>query len=184
MNTELEEEILSEDLERLGKMRSISSTHFLSRASRISLRRMPLSARLFVSLMLCVIALGYVTLLATIWFDTEMKMTNIIEGYSTFQTSELVEHTFKYLPWFIGAFGVSLILFFLTSFPETLKRVFAVLVPLVIVSDMGSMWLIRYHPFFAWQLFASGLTLAVLFLVLFLLVQCDLWLRRRNSDAE
>lgn len=49
------------------------------------------------------------------------------------------------------------------------------IVPLLILSDMGSMWLIRYSDFFAGQLYISGMILATCFLVLFVLTQWDLW---------
>lgn len=145
----------------------------------IRLKDMSLSIRLFVSLMLCVIGLSYLTFLGNIWIDTEMKIAFVIEGYGSFEFMELIEHSFKYIFWFIGTFTVVASLFLLSSYPEKIKRFFAVLVPLFIISDVGSMWLIRYASFFAWQLYVSGLILAVSFLVMFVLIQCDLWLKKR-----
>jgi hypothetical protein len=143
------------------------------------LKEMPLSVKLFTSLILCVVGLSYLTLLGSIWIDTEMKISNIIEGYGSFETIELIEHSFKYIFWFICTFTITISIFLLTSYSDKLKRIFAVLVPLFIVSDIGSMWLIRYCSFFAWQLYISGLTLATSFLTMFLLIQYDLWLKKK-----
>ena len=119
----------------------------------IILKELSLSFRLFLSAILCLVGISYIMLLSSIWIDTEMKMANIIEGYGSFEFMELVEHTFRYIFWFIGTFTITLSLFLLTSWPEKLKRIFAVIVPLLILSDMGSMWLIRYSDFFAGQLY-------------------------------
>ncbi len=157
----------------------------------IKLKNMSLSARLFISLLLCLLGLSYLALLWGIWIDTEMKIAYIIEGYADFESMELVEHTFKYIFWFIGTFGITVSLFLLTSWPEKLKRLFAVSVPLLIISDIGSMWVIRYSDFFAWQLYFSGILLATSFLALFLLIQFDMWVKvipvrkkRRLSKIE
>lgn len=144
----------------------------------VKIKEMPLSVKLFVSLILCVVGLSYLTLLGSIWIDTEMKISMIIEGYGSFEVIELIEHSFKYIFWFICTFIITVSIFLLTSYPDKLKRVFAVLVPLFIVSDIGSMWLIGYCSFFAWQLYVSGLTLASCFLAMFLLIQYDLWLKK------
>jgi hypothetical protein len=108
-----------------------------------------------------------------------MKIANVIEGYGSFEFIELIEHSFKYIFWFICTFTITVSVFLLTSYTEKIKRVFAVLIPLFIISDIGSMWLIRYCSFFAWQLYASGLILATSFLIMFLLTQYDLWLKKQ-----
>jgi hypothetical protein len=144
----------------------------------IRLKDMPLSVRLFISLLLCVIGLSYLTLLGNIWVDTEMKISNIIEGYGSFEAIELVEHSFKYIFWFTGTFTITVFIFLFTSYSEKFKRLFGVVIPIFIISDIGSMWLIRYSSFFAWQLYASGLILATCFLTMFLLIQYDLWFKK------
>jgi len=141
----------------------------------INFRGMSSSFKIFVSSFLCLLGLSYLMLLSSIWIDTEMNLAYIVEGYGSFEFMELVEHTFKYLFWFIGTFSITLFLFLQTSWPERLKQVFTAVVPLFIISDMGSMWLIRYSPFFAKQLMVSGILLAISFLALFLLIQYDLW---------
>ncbi len=150
----------------------------------IKLKEAPLSIRLFIGLLLCVVGLSYLTLIGGVWVDTEMKISYIIEGYASFEVTELMEHSFKYIFWFIGTFGVTVLIFLLTSWPERLKRIIAVLVPLFIISDIGSMWLVRYNSFFAFQLFVSGLMLAIIFLVMFLLIQCDLWLKGNKGEKN
>jgi hypothetical protein len=145
----------------------------------VRLKDMPPSMRLFMSLLLCVIGLSYLTLLGSIWIDTEMRISNVIEGYGSFEFIELIEHSFKYIFWFMGTFAITVFMFLFTSYPEKLKGFFAMAVPLFIISDIGSMWLIRYSSFFAWQLYASGLILATCFLTMFSLIQYDLWLKKK-----
>ncbi len=144
------------------------------------LKEMPLSVRVFVSLILCVIGLSYLTLLGSVWVDTEMKISNIMEAYGSFEFTELIEHSFKYIFWFICIFTITVSVLLLTSYPEKLKRFFSFLVPLLIISDIGSMWLIRYwsRAWFSWQLYLSGMSLAVLFLIMFLLINYDIWLKK------
>lgn len=149
---------------------------------RFQIRTLALSFKMFVGLFLCVMGLSYLTLLGSIWIDTEMKISFIIEGYGLFESMELVEHSFKYIFWFIGIFGIMGFVFMMTSYPETLKRIFAVIVPLLIVSDVSSMWFIRFSNFFAWQLYVSGFLLAGSFLVMFLLIQYDLWSKAKEGE--
>lgn len=145
--------------------------------------RWPTSLKIFASLLLCLTGFSYLILLASIWSDTGMRIAQIAEAYGTMDTIELVEHSFKYLFWFMGTFGIAGFLFLLTSYPEKIKRVFAVLIPALIFSDVGSAWLIRDAAVFAWVLAASGFLLAVSFLLLFFLIQCDLWLRKTKHAS-
>lgn len=148
----------------------------------VKLKEMPLSLRAFISLILCVIGLSYLTLLGSIWVDTEMKISKIIEAYGSFEFSELIEHSFKYIFWFIGTFTITVLIFLFTSYPGKLKRFFSFLVPLLIISDIGSMWLIRYWSkgWFSWQLYLSGMSLAGLFLLMFILINYDLWSKKSS----
>ncbi|MEW6009089.1 MAG: hypothetical protein AB1629_05615 [Candidatus Omnitrophota bacterium] len=144
------------------------------------LRDLELSSKLFISLFLCLTGLSYITLLLHIWVDTAMKVSMITESYGTFEFSELVGHAHTYIFWFILTFAPVITIFLFTSFAETLKRFFAVIPMLLIVSDVGSMWLIRYWAkiWFSWQLYFSGLLLAALFLAMFVLINFDIWLKK------
>ncbi len=163
------------------------------------IKNAPLSIKLFVSLMLCVLALSYLPLLGSIWLDTEMKISRVIEGYGGkveseeeadeedeyyeedeegFLSYELTENSFKYMHWFVATFVMSISVMMMTSWPEKLKMLFAVVGPVFIVTDIGAMWFIRYHNFFAYQLYVSGSILATAFFVMFLLIQYDLWLKK------
>ncbi|MDP3921223.1 MAG: hypothetical protein Q8R76_10520 [Candidatus Omnitrophota bacterium] len=135
----------------------------------------PLSIKLFISLMLCVAGLAYVTLIASIWSDTGLSISVIAEAYGSMEPIEFIQHSFRYMFWFTGIFVMTAVPFFLTAYPEKLKRAVAVVIPLLIVSDIGSAWLIRYHAFFAWQLSVTGALLAACFLLMFSLIQYDLW---------
>ena len=144
------------------------------------LKDLPLSAKLFISLFLCVMGLSYITLLLHIWVDTEMKVSMIMESYGVFEFSELVDNAHRYIFWFALTFAPIVALLLFTSFGEKLKRFFAVLPMLMIVSDIGSMWLTRYLSkiWFSWQLYLSGMSLAALFLIMFLLINYDIWLKK------
>ncbi len=175
------------------------------------IRNAPLSIKLFVSLMLCVLALSYLPLLAGIWNDTELKITNVIQAYGgkleskedaeneeedefgfgdedeygyeeeeePFLNVERIDESFKYMHWFLATFVMSISVMMMTSWPEKLKIVFAIVPPVFIVSDIGSMWVIRYSNFFAYQLYASGTVLATAFFVMFWLIQYDIWLKKK-----
>lgn len=145
------------------------------------LHALPRSFKLFISLLLCVSGLCYLTLLASIFNDTGMQMANIIEAYGTFGPIEFVEHSFKYMFWFMGTFAVTGFIFLLTCYSEKLKSVFAVLVPVFIITDISAPWLIRYHSIFAWQLVFAGVALALCFFVMFLLIQYDIWFMKDHN---
>ncbi|PJC48410.1 MAG: hypothetical protein CO035_03650 [Candidatus Omnitrophica bacterium CG_4_9_14_0_2_um_filter_42_8] len=148
--------------------------------ANFKLKDLPLSAKLFISLFLCVMGLSYITLLLHIWVDTEMKVSMIMESYGAFEFSELVDNAHRYIFWFALTFAPVVALLFFTSFGEKLKRFFAVLPMLMIVSDIGSMWLTRYlsKTWFSWQLYLSGMSLAALFLIMFLLINYDIWFKK------
>lgn len=135
--------------------------------------------KFFVSLMLCLLGVNYFLLLTQIWLDTAMRIDGIIGAYRGVEPEELVEHSVKWLFWFLGTFGMSGFLFLNTSYSDKMKRPLAILVPLAIASDITSMWLIRCGDWFAWQLFGSGLVLASCFLFMFCLIQYELWREKR-----
>ncbi len=142
------------------------------------LSRMPKSIRLFAGLMLLVAGLCYLTLLGSIWNDTAFELEVIADGYRIMDVIELTQHSFQHLFWFFGIFTVSGMLFLFSSYPERLKKAVAVLIPMLIVADISSQWLIRVHVFFSYSLYASGLLLALTFLLLFTLIQSDLWRKK------
>lgn len=130
-----------------------------------------ISTKLFVVSFMCVLGLNYIPLLLNIWIDTGMKVAPVMEAYSGFEFAELVEHSGRYISWFVFTFGLAVLTFLTaTNYSQKIKSVFSVLPFVLIISDIGSMWLIRYvSKIFAWQLWFSGFSLAVCFLVIFLL---------------
>lgn len=130
--------------------------------------------------MLCLLGVNYFLLLAQIRLDTGMNIVGILQAYRGFDPTELIEHSAKYLFWFLGTFGAAGFLFLITSYSDKIKKFFAIIVPLTIASDIASMWLIRYHDWFAWQLFGSGFVLASSFLIMFCLIQHELWKTMRD----
>ncbi len=141
----------------------------------IQLKNLSLPTRLFISLILILLGINYLFLLFSIWLDTRMDIAMIIEGYRSFEAAELLEHSFKYLYWFIGAFGISVGLFLFSSHPQKVKTFFVMATPLLVLSDIGSMWAVRFSSWFAVQMYLSGFLLAVSFLALFVLLQKELW---------
>ena len=141
----------------------------------IRLKDLSLPTRLFISLVLILLGVNYLFMLLSIWMDTRMDIAMIIEGYRSFETVELLEHSFKYLYWFIGAFGISVGLFLFSSRSQKVKTFFVMATPLLVLSDIGSMWAVRFSSWFAVQMYLSGFLLAVSFLALFVLLQKELW---------
>lgn len=137
---------------------------------------LPVSAKIFLSLMLVLAGLCYLSLLAGIWYDTGMELALIIEAYAGMGAIELVQHSFRHLFWFFGIFAVTGGLFLATRAAESVKRLLACLLPLLIMADIASAWLVSASPFFAGLLFFCGFMLALLFFCLFVAIQRDLWI--------
>lgn len=127
------------------------------------------STKLFVTSFMCVLGLSYIPLLLNIWIDTQMKISTIQQAYGGFEFAELTEHSGRYISWFVFTFGFAVLIFLLaTNYSQKIKSIFAVLPFVLIISDVSSMWLIRYvSGIFSWQLWFSGFLLAVCFLVIF-----------------
>lgn len=141
----------------------------------------PLSMKLLLTSLLCIVGLIYISLLLHIWQDTEMKPSLIAKGYGSMEAMELADHTHKYLPYYvIYLFAIPTALFMFTSYPEKIKRFFAVFPFLLIVIDIGSMWLIPYasKDFFSWVLLFAGTFLGLTFLLLFMLNVYEIWLKK------
>ena len=144
----------------------------------------PISMKLFLTSLLCIVGLIYISLLVHVWQDTEMKPSLIAKGYSSMEAMELTDHTHKYLPYYaLYLFAIPTFLFMFTSFSEKIKRFFAVWPFLWIVIDIGSMWLIPYahQVFFSWVLWFAGTFLGLTFLLLFMLNILDIWFRKSHK---
>jgi len=150
---------------------------------KFKLSRAPISIKLLMTNLLCVVGLIYLCLIIHIWQDTQMKPALIAKGYCSMEAMELTEQAHKYLPYYaIYIFLVPTILFMFTSFSEKIKRLFAVLPYLLIIIDIGSMCLIPYVSLrFCWALFFAGMFLAILFLLLFILNIFDIWFRKKTA---
>jgi len=144
------------------------------------LSQTPVSMKLLVTSLLCILGLVYVSLLIQIWVDSEMKPSLVAEAYGSMEYIELADHGHKYLPYYaVYLFALPLIIFMFTSYSEKLKRVFAVLPFILIVIDIGSMWAIPYvWKGFSWVLVLAGSSLAFIFLILFVLSLYDIWLKK------
>ena len=145
------------------------------------LSRAPISMKLLMTVLLCVGGLVYISLLVHIYQDTEMKPSMIAKAYGSMEAMELTEHTHKYLPYYVFyLFAIPIILFMFTSYSEAIKRIFAVWPFLLIVIDIGAMWLIPYvaKDFFSWVLLFAGTFLGLTFLLLFMLNVYDIWLKK------
>jgi hypothetical protein len=151
----------------------------------MALSKAPASLKLFATAMLLVVGLIYLTLLVHIWIDTEMKASNIAEAYGGMEYIELTDHAHTYLPYYsFFVFLFPVLIFMFTSFGEGLKRFFAVFPFIVIVIDIGSMYLIPYlWRGFGWVLFFAGTMLGFMFMLLFILNVYDLWLRKPSRNA-
>jgi len=150
---------------------------------KIRLSKAPVSAKLLMTSLLCIVGLIYLSLLLHIWQDTEMRPALIAKAYGSMESLELTDHTHKYLPYYaLYLLALPAALFMLTSYSEKLKRIFAVLPFLLIIIDIGAMWLIPYmnQVFFSWVLTFAGTFLALNFLVLYLLDVYDIWLGKKD----
>lgn len=146
----------------------------------VSLSKQPISTKLLMTTLLCVVGLIYLSLLLHIWQDTELKPALIAKAYGTMESLELADHTHRYLPYYaLYLFALPTILLMFTSFSEKIKRTFAVFPFILIVIDIMSMWLIPYvNKSFSWVLWFAGTFLALTFLALFILDIYDIWIKK------
>ena len=95
----------------------------------------------------------------------------------------IVRQIFIYLIWFLVIFSSTGALFFLTKAPERLKILLAVLIPILILSDIGSAWLIIYHDVYVKVMWLSGFLLAVFFMTMVVFIQRDLWFSKEAARS-
>jgi len=147
------------------------------------LSRAPISIKLLMTSLLCVIGLSYILLLLHVWYDTEMKVSLITKAYETMETIELTNITHTYLPYYaLYLFAIPVVLFMFTSYSEKVKRIFAVLPFIFCVIDIGSMWSIPYiNKGFSLVLWLAGTSLATTFLTLYILNIYDIWFRKQGA---
>ncbi|MGE5280111.1 MAG: hypothetical protein ACM3L6_05140, partial [Deltaproteobacteria bacterium] len=82
----------------------------------------------------------------------------------------------------IYIFALPTLFFMFTSYPEKVKRIFAVLPYVLIILDIASMCLMPcVSENFCWVLFFAGIFLSVTFLLLFSLTVFDVWFRKRAA---
>lgn len=154
--------------------------------ANFKLSRQPISMKLLMTSLLCIIGLIYISLLVHIWQDTEMKPSLIAKAYGSMESLELTDHTHKYLPYYaLYLFAFPAALFMFSSYSEKIKRIFAVLPFLLIVIDIGTMWLIPYvsNLIFSWALLFAGTFLGLIFLSLYILNIYDIWLKKELTPA-
>ena len=140
----------------------------------------PLSVKLLVTSVLCIIGLVYLTLVVHIWIDTDLKPSLVAESYGYMEYIELTDHAHFYLPYYaLFVFAIPIALFMFTSFNETIKCLFAVYPFLIIIVDIASMYLIPYlWTGFAMVLWLAGTCLGISLLILTFLILYDTWLRK------
>lgn len=146
----------------------------------VRLSKAPISIKLLVTSLLCMIGLIYLTLLASIYVDSEMKIPLIAKAYGGMEWTELTNHAHTYLPYYtLFLFTIPITLFMFTSYNEKIKSFFAVFPYLVITLDIASMYLIPYvSTVFATVLWLAGTCLGLCFTTLFCLTLFDVWLRK------
>ena len=140
----------------------------------------PLSTKLLVTSLLCVIGLTYLLLVVHIWIDTEMRPSFVSEAYGGMEYIELTDHAHYYLPYYaLFLFAIPITIFMATSYSEKVKSIFAVYPFIVIVIDIASMYLIPYLWLgFGMVLWLAGTCLGLTLVALFLLTMYDVWLRK------
>lgn len=144
------------------------------------LAKAPISIKLLITSLLCVVGLIYLTLLVHIWIDTEMKVSMIAKAYGGMEYIELTDHAHTYLPYYaLYLFTIPIALFMFTAFSEKIKAFFAIVPYLIIIVDIASMYLIPYVSLvFAPVLWMAGTCLGLCFVTLFSLILFDVWLRK------
>lgn len=139
-----------------------------------------ISKKLYITALLCLIELIYLTLVVHIWIDTELKPSMVAEAYGNMEYIELTDHAHYYLPYYtIFLFAIPVFLMMLTSYSEGLKRFFAVVPFVVIAIDISSMYLIPYvWTGFAMVLWLAGTFLGTTLFIMYLMILYDVWLKK------
>jgi uncharacterized membrane protein len=150
----------------------------------LKLSTAPTHIKFFITTLLCIIGLVYITLLVTVFIDTEFKPSFIREAYGDMEYIEISQIVHNALPFYaLFLFAIPVFLFMFTSYSEKAKRFMAVFPFVIILFDVGSMYLIPYvSKGFSYVLWLAGLFLAVTFLALFIMIQYDLWLKKQNTS--
>lgn len=140
----------------------------------------PLSTKLLVTSLLCIIELIYLVLVVHIWIDTELKPSMVAESYGYMEYIELTDHAHFYFPYYaLFIFAIPLAIFMFSSYNEKIKSFFAVFPFIVIFIDIASMYLIPYlWTGFAMVLWLAGTCLGTMLFILFILIMYDVWLRK------
>jgi len=148
--------------------------------SNLRLSNAPISVKLLVTSLICVIGLTYLTLVVHIYIDTEMRPSLVAESYGGMEYIELTDHAHNYLPYYaLFLFAIPIAVFMFTSYSEKIKCFLAVFPFVVIVIDIGSMYLIPYlWTGFAMVLWLAGSFLGITLVIVFLLTLYDVWLRK------
>lgn len=138
------------------------------------------STKLLVTSLLAVIGCTYLTLVAHIWIDTEMRPSLVAEAYGGMEYIELTDHAHYYLPYYgLWILAIPVTLLLLTSFSEKVKIFFATAPFIVAIVDIASMYLIPYlWAGFAMILWLAGTFIGTSLLILILMVLYDTWLRK------
>ncbi len=146
------------------------------------LAQLPTYMKLFASSLLFIIGLMYIVLLVNIHVDTEFKPSFIIEAYGEMEYIELSAIVHDALPYYaLLIFAIPVLLFMFTSYSDKIKRLCAIVPFMLILVDVGSMYLIPYvnKVFFSYTLWIAGLCLAITFLMLFISILYDMWLQKQ-----
>ena len=149
---------------------------------KIRLSELPTQFKLLISSLLCIIGLIYIVLVVNIWIDTELRPSIIIEAYGDMEYIELTANAHIDLPHYaLFLFAIPVFLFMFSSYPDKLKRFMAVFPFVMVIVDVGSMYLIPYlnKVFFSYTLWLAGTCLAITFLLLFIFVQYDMWFKKQ-----
>lgn len=147
------------------------------------LSKLPTRIKLLASALLCVIGLIYIILVVNIWIDTELKPSIIIEAYGDMEYIELTANAHIDLPHYsLFIFAIPVFLFMFSSYSDKLKCFMAIFPFVMIIIDVGSMYLIPYlnKVFFSYTLWLAGTCLAITFLLLFIFIQYDMWFKKQS----
>ena len=116
-----------------------------SKVNNFKLSELPTQFKLLISSLLCTIGLIYIVLIVNIWIDTELRPSIIIEAYGDMEYIELTANAHIDLPHYsLFIFALPVFLFMFSSYPGKLKRFMAVFPFVMIIVDVGSMFLIPY----------------------------------------
>ena len=153
------------------------------------LEKLPFYGKTFLTMFLLCIGCGYLMAVTNVLLNVGMSYNAIVDHYrgnealmiAAPEFKELVQHAHTHILGITGMFFSLGLVFILTGAPAWLKATVPALSFLVVLTDIGSMFLTRFvAPQFAIITLMSGMTIGVCALIEIAVPLYEMWLKKKQ----